>query len=148
MTLSFLQVVIIILAIVLLFGRHRISDMMKDVAKGMKAFKEEIEPDNAASHNKTPARKKQAQQDVKAVLQQDQQELTSPPAPSVKTAKTLVKSAPKKTPAAKKPAANKASVKKPTAVKAAGTVKAGKSAPSKNVSASKKAGASKPSVKK
>jgi TatA/E family protein of Tat protein translocase len=147
-TLSFLQVVIIILAIVLLFGRHRISDMMKDVAKGMKAFKEEIEPDNAASHDKRPTLKKQAQQDVKAALHQDQQELTSPPAPSVKTAKTLVKAAPKKTPAAKKPAANKASVKKPVVVKAAGTVKAGKPAPSKNVSAPKKAGAPKPSVKK
>ena len=148
MTLSFLQVVIIILAIVLLFGRHRISDMMKDVAKGMKAFKEEIEPDNAASHNKTPARKKQAQQDVKAALQQDQQELTSPPAPSVKTAKTLVKAAPKKAPAAKKPAANKASVKKPASPKASGATKATKPAAPKKTATAKKPPTAKTGVKK
>lgn len=39
MGLSFWQIAIVILLFVLLFGRGKISDLMGDVAKGIKSFK-------------------------------------------------------------------------------------------------------------
>jgi sec-independent protein translocase protein TatA len=128
-SLSFLQVVIIILAIVLLFGRHRISDMMKDIAKGMKAFKAELEPDHPERHtgpeSKTPSLKKPAQP-ITAAPQ------ATPLSPPVKTA---AKPAVKKASAAKKPVANKALAKKSTSPKASGATKP--AAPKKTATAKK-----------
>ncbi|VAX04605.1 Twin-arginine translocation protein TatA [hydrothermal vent metagenome] len=39
MGLSFWQIAIVVLLLVLLFGRGKISDLMGDVAKGIKSFK-------------------------------------------------------------------------------------------------------------
>jgi len=51
------QILIVIVLIVLLFGRGKISDMMGDVAKGIRSFKkglsDEDESQAAQSHPKT-----------------------------------------------------------------------------------------------
>lgn len=58
MGLSFWHIMIVVLLVVLLFGRGKISDLMGDVAKGIKSFKrglaDEDEPEskrlNAEQH--------------------------------------------------------------------------------------------------
>ena len=39
MSIGFWQIVIVVVLVVLLFGRGKISDLMGDVAKGIKSFK-------------------------------------------------------------------------------------------------------------
>ena len=46
MGLSFWHMVILLLVIVLLFGRGKISDVMGDVAKGIKSFKKGMADDD------------------------------------------------------------------------------------------------------
>jgi sec-independent protein translocase protein TatA len=46
MGLSFWHMVILLLVIVLLFGRGKISDIMGDVAKGIKSFKKGLNEDD------------------------------------------------------------------------------------------------------
>jgi sec-independent protein translocase protein TatA len=46
MGLSFWHMVILLLVVVLLFGRGKISDVMGDVAKGIKSFKKGIAEDD------------------------------------------------------------------------------------------------------
>ncbi|PTW60042.1 sec-independent protein translocase protein TatA [Breoghania corrubedonensis] len=57
MGLSIWQILIIAVVAILLFGRGRISDLMGDVAKGIKSFKkgmaEDDEEDEAKPANKT-----------------------------------------------------------------------------------------------
>lgn len=48
---SWLQIAIVILLIVLLFGRGRISDVMGDIAKGIKSFKKGM-ADNETAEKK------------------------------------------------------------------------------------------------
>jgi sec-independent protein translocase protein TatA len=45
MGLSFWHMVILLLVVVLLFGRGKISDVMGDVAKGIKSFKKGLSDD-------------------------------------------------------------------------------------------------------
>lgn len=52
------QILIIVLLLVLLFGRGKISELMGDVAKGIKSFKKGIsdeEAENKPSDTATPA---------------------------------------------------------------------------------------------
>lgn len=42
------QIVIIAVVVVLLFGRGKISELMGDVAKGLKSFKKEMKDEQAA----------------------------------------------------------------------------------------------------
>ncbi len=51
MTIGFWQIAIVVVLIVLLFGRGKISDLMGDVAKGIKSFKKGIS-DNSETSNK------------------------------------------------------------------------------------------------
>ncbi len=44
---SWFQILIVIVLLVLLFGRGKISDLMSDVAKGIKSFKKGIAEDEA-----------------------------------------------------------------------------------------------------
>lgn len=44
---SWFQILIVIVLLVLLFGRGKISDLMGDVAKGIKSFKKGIAEDEA-----------------------------------------------------------------------------------------------------
>ena len=60
MGISFWQIAIVVVLVVLLFGRGKISSLMGDVAKGIKSFKkgmasditDESEPKNISDENK------------------------------------------------------------------------------------------------
>lgn len=52
MGISFWQILIIAVIIVLLFGRGKISELMGDVAKGIKSFKKGLNEDDAAEAEK------------------------------------------------------------------------------------------------
>ena len=59
MSIGFWQIAIVVVLVVLLFGRGKISDLMGDVAKGIKSFKkgmasdvnEDSEPKNISENN-------------------------------------------------------------------------------------------------
>jgi len=60
MGISFWQIAIVVVIVVLLFGRGKISSLMGDVAKGIKSFKkgmasdvtDDTEPKNISDENK------------------------------------------------------------------------------------------------
>lgn len=52
-----LQLILVLLVVVLLFGKGKISDLMGDVAKGIKSFKKGMSEDDSAQ---TPAQPAQA----------------------------------------------------------------------------------------
>ncbi len=51
MSIGFWQIAIVVILIVLLFGRGKISDLMGDVAKGIKSFKKGMS-ENPDDNNK------------------------------------------------------------------------------------------------
>ena len=51
MSIGFWQIAIVVILVVLLFGRGKISDLMGDVAKGIKSFKKGMS-DNSDTNNK------------------------------------------------------------------------------------------------
>ncbi len=51
MGISFWQIAIVVVLIVLLFGRGKISSLMGDVAKGIKSFKKGMSDDNSSSND-------------------------------------------------------------------------------------------------
>ncbi|GAB4542311.1 MAG: twin-arginine translocase TatA/TatE family subunit [Roseibium sp.] len=53
MGISIWQILIIAVVVVLLFGRGKISDLMGDVAKGIKSFKKGMAEDDTADAAKT-----------------------------------------------------------------------------------------------
>lgn len=53
MGISIWQILIIAVVVVLLFGRGKISDLMGDVAKGIKSFKKGMAEDDTADNAKT-----------------------------------------------------------------------------------------------
>ena len=59
MSIGFWQIAIVVVLVVLLFGRGKISDQMGDVAKGIKSFKKGIkdptqdQTDSASSQDKS-----------------------------------------------------------------------------------------------
>ena len=53
MSVGFWQILIIAVIVVLLFGRGKISDLMGDVAKGIKSFKKGMAEDDVADAPKT-----------------------------------------------------------------------------------------------
>ena len=55
MGISFWQIAIVVVIVVLLFGRGKISSLMGDVAKGIKSFKKGMSNDSSSSdeNNKT-----------------------------------------------------------------------------------------------
>ncbi len=64
MSIGFWQIAIVVILVVLLFGRGKISSLMGDVAKGIKSFKkgmatdtDETEPKNVTDNNQDPDKK-------------------------------------------------------------------------------------------
>tara|TARA_B100001057_G_scaffold497871_1_gene603222 strand:+ start:4452 stop:4640 length:189 start_codon:yes stop_codon:yes gene_type:complete len=53
MSIGFWQIAIVVVLVVLLFGRGKISDLMGDVAKGIKSFKKGISDNSESSNNDT-----------------------------------------------------------------------------------------------
>ena len=58
MGLSFWQIAIVVILVVLLFGRGKISSLMGDVAKGIKSFKKgmasDVTEDSSSNVNENP----------------------------------------------------------------------------------------------
>jgi sec-independent protein translocase protein TatA len=50
MSIGFWQIAIVVVLVVLLFGRGKISDLMGDVAKGIKSFKKGMSDDPDSSN--------------------------------------------------------------------------------------------------
>ena len=50
MGISFWQIAIVVVLVVLLFGRGKISSLMGDVAKGIKSFKKGMSDDTSTSN--------------------------------------------------------------------------------------------------
>tara|TARA_B110001452_G_scaffold248826_1_gene235879 strand:- start:958 stop:1161 length:204 start_codon:yes stop_codon:yes gene_type:complete len=66
MSIGFWQIAIVVILVVLLFGRGKISSLMGDVAKGIKSFKKGMasdvtdqtdEPKNISENNQDPENK-------------------------------------------------------------------------------------------
>tara|TARA_Y100001970_G_scaffold217060_1_gene265793 strand:- start:226 stop:426 length:201 start_codon:yes stop_codon:yes gene_type:complete len=65
MSIGFWQIAIVVILVVLLFGRGKISSLMGDVAKGIKSFKkgmstdpsEDTEPKNISENNQDSNKK-------------------------------------------------------------------------------------------
>ena len=71
MSIGFWQIAIVVVLVVLLFGRGKISDLMGDVAKGIKSFKkgmkdptesvspptESVSPENKSTEDTNPDKK-------------------------------------------------------------------------------------------
>ena len=57
MSIGFWQIVIVVVLVVLLFGRGKISDLMGDVAKGIKSFKKGMSSVDDNSEDKTLSNK-------------------------------------------------------------------------------------------
>ena len=65
MGISFWQIAIVVVLVVLLFGRGKISSLMGDVAKGIKSFKkgmasdvtDDTDPKNISDENQDPKNK-------------------------------------------------------------------------------------------
>ena len=51
MGISFWQIAIVVVIVVLLFGRGKISSLMGDVAKGIKSFKKGLSDDSSLDNN-------------------------------------------------------------------------------------------------
>jgi sec-independent protein translocase protein TatA len=70
MGLSFWHMVILLLVVVLLFGRGKISDVMGDVAKGIKSFKKGLseDEDTAPASSQRPLELEAAQKAKDAQL--------------------------------------------------------------------------------
>jgi len=51
MSIGIWQIVIVAVIVVLLFGRGKISELMGDVAKGIKSFKKGLAEDDSAAEN-------------------------------------------------------------------------------------------------
>jgi|TARA_B110000259_G_C13864868_1_gene342361 sec-independent protein translocase protein TatA len=49
MGVSFWQIAVVVVLVVLLFGRGKISSLMGDVAKGIKSFKRGMSDDNSSN---------------------------------------------------------------------------------------------------
>ena len=65
MSIGFWQIAVVVILVVLLFGRGKISSLMGDVAKGIKSFKkgmssdvtDDSEPKNISESNQDPNNK-------------------------------------------------------------------------------------------
>ena len=71
MSIGFWQIAVVVILVVLLFGRGKISSLMGDVAKGIKSFKkgmatdvtEDSQPKNVSENNQDSANKDSTNQD-------------------------------------------------------------------------------------
>ena len=63
MSIGFWQFAIVVVLVVLLFGRGKISDLMGDVAKGIKSFKKGMSDNPDASNSNPDTSNKDSDQD-------------------------------------------------------------------------------------
>lgn len=61
MSIGIWQILIVVLLMVLLFGRGKISDLMGDMAKGIKSFKQGLSDDDVEVEENKPIEHKQSE---------------------------------------------------------------------------------------
>ena len=63
MSIGFWQIAIVVVLVVLLFGRGKISSLMGDVAKGIKSFKKGMSDNPDQSNSTTPTAEDKSSED-------------------------------------------------------------------------------------
>ncbi len=63
MSIGFWQIAIVVVLVVLLFGRGKISSLMGDVAKGIKSFKKGMSSDDPTQSNTTTSSEDKSSED-------------------------------------------------------------------------------------
>lgn len=61
MTPSIWQIAVVLLLLVLLFGRGKISELMGDFARGIKSFKKGMQDDDAVAQNRNESLERKAE---------------------------------------------------------------------------------------
>ena len=70
---------VVIILVLLLFGRGRISDMMGDIGKGLKSFKQGMADDEDKAKPAEPRQLPRDQQPIDITPQQPSEPVTPPP---------------------------------------------------------------------
>tara|TARA_Y100001970_G_C14001260_1_gene733522 strand:- start:41 stop:238 length:198 start_codon:yes stop_codon:yes gene_type:complete len=65
MGISFWQIAIVVVIVVLLFGRGKISSLMGDVAKGIKSFKRGMSDDTSSNNDQDKKNSENSESDNK-----------------------------------------------------------------------------------
>ena len=73
---------VVIILVLLLFGRGRISDLMGDLGKGLKSFKQGMAEEDKPSRPAEPRQLPREQQPIDITPQQPSEPATPPPPPS------------------------------------------------------------------
>ena len=73
---------VVIILVLLLFGRGRISDLMGDLGKGLKSFKQGMAGEDKPSRPAEPKQLPREQQPIDITPQQPSEPATPPPPPS------------------------------------------------------------------
>ena len=76
MGLSFAHILIVLLVIVLLFGRGKISEVMGDVAKGIKSFKKGLSDEDEQAKPATPAKQLELEPEKTANLNREERKVS------------------------------------------------------------------------
>ena len=76
---------VVIILVLLLFGRGRISDMMGDIGKGLKSFKQGMAEEEKTSRPAEPRQLPREEQPIDITPQQPAEPTTPPPPPSDET---------------------------------------------------------------
>ena len=72
---------VVIILVLLLFGRGRISDMMGDIGKGLKSFKQGMAEDEDKAKPAEPRQLPREQQPIDITPKQSSEPATPPPPP-------------------------------------------------------------------
>jgi sec-independent protein translocase protein TatA len=73
---------VVIILVLLLFGRGRISDLMGDLGKGLKSFKQGMAEEDKPARPAEPKQLPREQQPIDITPQQPSEPATPPPPPS------------------------------------------------------------------
>ena len=65
MSIGFWQIAIVVILVVLLFGRGKISSLMGDVAKGIKSFKKGMSDDTSSNNDQDKNNSENSESDNK-----------------------------------------------------------------------------------
>jgi sec-independent protein translocase protein TatA len=71
------QIIIIVLLVVLLFGRGKISELMGDVAKGIKSFKKGLADDTEAATEEAKTIEHEAEEAVSSAKKKVEEKVNS-----------------------------------------------------------------------
>lgn len=72
---------VVIILVLLLFGRGRISDMMGDIGKGLKSFKQGMADDESATPAKPPEQRRLPEEPIDVTAEPRRPSETPPPPP-------------------------------------------------------------------